>query len=261
MSSFDTLAARLRFILVTPSLPANIGAAARALRTMGFARLVVVAPLAADFKQDAQARALATHGADLLECAQVCADLPEALAGVTTAFAMTGYAREFGPPLVDARAAAATLRESLEQDAGAEVAFVFGPERTGLLNEDVERCHACCAIAADPQHGSLNLAQAVQVAAYECRWALMQEDVVGPSAFAAEPPAELAAAERFYEHLERALVAVGYLDPATPRRLMSRLRRLFGRARPTATELDVLRGICAAMEQPKRERAGRRRVP
>lgn len=258
MRSFDALAGRVLFVLVTPSLPANVGAAARALRTMGFARLVVVAPEMPQFRSDAQAQALATHGADVLARAAVVDDLPAALAGVTHAFAMTGYAREFAAPLVDLWVAAADTRRLLDASAHGDVAFVFGPERSGLLNDDVERCQTCCAIAADNEHGSLNLAQAVQVTAYECRRALVE--AVPAVRFAVEPAADLAAVEQFYQHLERALVAIGYLDAAVPRRLMSRLRRLFGRAQLTATEVDILRGICAAIEQPKRERAGRKRA-
>lgn len=259
MSDFAALAPRLRFILVTPSLPANIGAAARAVHTMGFTQLVVVAPDEPAFKDDPQARALATHATQVLAQAQVQPNLAAALAGVTRAYAMTGYARQFGPPLVELRDAVAESHALLRAQLVGEVAFVFGPERNGLLNEDVERCQACCAIAADPEHGSLNLAQAVQVTAYECRRVLAQAAALAPSPFAEEPPADLEAVEKLYGHLEQALVAVGYLDPAAPGRLMARLRRLLNRAGLTQTEIDVLRGICAAMEEPKRERAGRKR--
>lgn len=259
MSDFAALAPRLRFVLVTPSLPANIGAAARAVHTMGFTQLVVVAPDEPAFKDDPQARALATHATQVLAQAQVLPSLASALAGVTRAYGMTGYARQFGPPLVELRDAVAESHALLRAQPAGDIAFVFGPERNGLLNEDVERCQACCAIAADPEHGSLNLAQAVQVTAYECRRAMALGSALAPSPFADEPPADLAAVEKLYGHLEQALLAVGYLDPAAPGRLMARLRRLFNRAGLTQTEIDVLRGICAAMEAPKHERAGRKR--
>ncbi len=259
MTDFASLAPRLRFVLVTPSLPANIGAAARALRTMGFAQLAVVAPEDPAFKDDPQARALATHGTPVLASAAVHATLAEALAGVGRAYAMTGYARQFGPPLMDVREAARETDALLRTQSQAEIAFVFGPERSGLLNDDVERCQACCAIAADPEHGSLNLAQAVQVTAYECRRALAGAEALAPSRFADEPPADLHAVEKFYVHLEQALVAVGFLDREQPGHLMARLRRVFNRAGLTQTELDVLRGICAAIELPKHERIGRKR--
>lgn len=259
MSEFTALAPRVHFVLVTPSLPANIGAAARALRTMGFAQLAVVAPEDGAFKDDAQARALATHGTPVLAQASVHATLADALAGVRRAYAMTGYARQFGPPLVDVRAAAHEADLLLRAQPVGEVAFVFGPERSGLLNEDVERCQACCAIAADPEHGSLNLAQAVQVTAYECRRALAGATALAPSRFAGEPPADLQAVEKFYAHLEQALVTVGFLEREQPGHLMARLRRVFNRAGLTQTELDILRGICAAIELPKHERVGRKR--
>lgn len=259
-SAFAALAARVRFVLVAPSHPGNIGAAARAIKTMGFPRLSVVAPLAPDFRAHADAVALATHGVDVLASAATEPDLTQALRGVHLAFAASGYAREFGPRLVDLRAAAAEARTALAAPER-EVAFVFGTERSGLTNEDVERCHACCAIPADPRHGSLNLAQAVQVVAYECRMALLQSLhlplVANP--FEAETPASVDATERMLDHLERALVALGYLDPADPRRLLARLRRMLTRAQPTASEVDILRGIAAAIIQRKSERVGTRR--
>jgi tRNA/rRNA methyltransferase len=255
------LAARVRFVLVAPSHPGNIGAAARALKTMGFTQLHVVAPREPGFADHADAVAFATHGADLLTTAQVHATLADALTGVSLAFAMTGYAREFGAQVLDLRAAAAQAHVELAAQPGAQIAFVFGGERNGLSNADVGRCQRCCAIPADPQSGSLNLAQAVMVCAYECRLALTGGAVdAGMLPFDDEPPASVDRLEGFYEHLERALVAAGFLHPTEPRRLMSRLRRLFARARPTPTEVDILRGIAAALEQPKRERIGSRKA-
>lgn len=259
---FARRASRVRFVLVAPSHPGNIGAAARAIKTMGFARLAVVAPRKPDFKSHAEAIALAAGATDVLQRASVHPDLVDALRGVHFALAMTGYSREFGPRLVDLRAAAAQARTLLDAGgaAAAEVAFVFGTERSGLRNEDVERCHACCAIAADPAHPSLNLAQAVQVAAYECRLAL-HSAAVPHDRFAAEPPASVDATEGMLAHLERALTAIGYHDPAEPKHLMARLRRLFARARPTQSEIDILRGVCAAIESRKDERRGRKQDP
>jgi tRNA/rRNA methyltransferase len=252
-------AARLRFVLVEPSHPGNIGAAARALKTMGLVALHVVAPRAADFAVHAEAVALATHGADLLAAARVHATLGEALAGVSLAFAMTGYAREFGPPLLDLRSAAALAADELQLPSG-DIAFVFGTERSGLTNAQVEQCQRCCAIPADARHGSLNLAQAVMVAAYECRLALYGTSIAPQAApFDAEPAASVERLEGFYEHLERALIASGFLDGEAPKKLMPRLRRLFARARPSDKEVDILRGICATLETPKRERIGRKR--
>ena len=256
-----SLADRLRFVLVAPSHPGNIGAAARALKTMGLARLAVVAPREAGFREHADALAFAANAPDVLRAATDHATLTEALQGVQLAFAMTGYAREFGPRLIDVRAAAQEARAALA-DTDAEVAFVFGTERSGLENEDVERCQRSCAIPANPAFSSLNLAQAVQVAAYECQLALRGtpggkdgQRRFGPE----EAPAPIEALEGFYAHLEQALIVVGALDPDEPKRLMQRLRRLFNRARPTQTEIDVLRGVTAAIIESRADRAGRKR--
>lgn len=269
-AALAALAARIRFVLVEPVHPGNIGAAARAIKAMGFGRLAVVAPQARGWREHAEAIAMATHGAEVLAHAPLEPDLTSALRGVHLAFATTGYAREFGPRLVDLRGAAAEVRAALA-DPAREVAFVFGTERSGLTNADVERCQACCAIPADPRFGSLNLAQAVQVVAYECRLALLESigaDPIGKpavakplvgNAFEAEPPASVDATERMLDHLERALVELGYLDPAEPRRLLARLRRLFTRAQPTASEIDILRGVAAAIIRRKSERKGERK--
>jgi tRNA/rRNA methyltransferase len=213
----------------------------------------VAAPRVADFRRDPEAVARAVNAADVLAAATDHADLVTALASVTRAYAMTGYTREFGPPLVDLRTACLDSSVHLGVPAH-EVAFVFGTERSGLTNDEVERCHASCAIPADPVHGSLNLAQAVQVAAYEMRLALQAEPPA--SRFEAEPAATVQALEGMYDHLAQALVALGYLDPEVPRKLLARLRRLFTRAHPTASEVDIVRGICAAIITRKADRAG-----
>lgn len=240
---------------MAPSHPGNIGAAARALKTMGWQRLAVVAPKVEQFRTHEAAVAFASNAQDVLRSATAHVSLSDALQGVHLAFAMTGYAREFGPRLIDLRAAAAEACGALAE--AGDVAFVFGTERDGLRNEDIERCQACCAIPADADYGSLNLAQAVQVAAYECRLALGGAAAVA-SRFGAEPPAPIESIEAMHRHLEQALVALGYLDPAQPRRLLARLRRLLTRARPTATEVDILRGIAAAIIERKSARVGRK---
>ncbi len=252
------VADRIRFVLVEPSHPGNIGAAARAIRTMGFGRLAVVAPREPGFRHHEEALAFATHAAGVLEAASVHERLAQALEGVRLSFAMTGYAREFGPPLLDLHSAAARARAHVAGEPG-DVAFVFGAERNGLANDDIERCSACCAIAADPQASSLNLAQAVQVAAYECRLAIFGM-AIDPrlTPFEAEAPASHDRIEGMFEHLAQALVELGYLDPAQPKRLMSRLRRLLARAQPSDAEVDIVRGIAAAIIQRRAERAGRK---
>ncbi len=233
------------------------------MKTMSFRRLIVVNPRLAEYREHPDAVALATGGADVLAASQTCSTLAQALADVTTAFAMTGYDRQFGPPMLDVRSAALHGARKLTERADGDVAFVFGTERDGLRNEDVERCQFCCAIPASTEFSSLNLAQAVQVAAYECQLALRGDTHIQPgqTRFAdAEAAASVEALEGLYAHLEQAMVAIGYLDPNEPKRLMARLRRLFNRAHPTPTELDVLRGISAAIIESRRERAGRKKA-
>ncbi|HVE90036.1 MAG TPA: RNA methyltransferase [Burkholderiaceae bacterium] len=262
-TSIHTVFDRIRFVLVAPSHPGNIGAAARAMKTMGFRRLVVVNPRVAEYREHREAVALATGGADVLAASETCVNLAQAVAGVTMAYAMTGYDRQFGPPMIDVRHAASKTAHALSASGQGDIAFVFGTERDGLRNEDVERCQFCCAIPASAEFSSLNLAQAVQVTAYECQLALRGCTEIQPeqTRFAEdESPANVDALERLYAHLEQAMVAIGYLDPDEPKRLMTRLRRLFNRARPTQTELDVLRGISAAIIESRSERAGRKKV-
>jgi tRNA/rRNA methyltransferase len=255
------VADRIRFVLVEPSHPGNIGAAARAIKTMGFARLVVVHPKHDDYREHPEAVALATGASDVLAASESFPGLAAALSGVQMAFAMTGYDRQFGPPLADLRTCAAEAASRLQRD-GEQVAFVFGTERSGLTNEDVERCQRSCAIPADPGFSSLNLAQAVQVTAYECQLAMRGTVAIqqGQRRFAEEEgAAPVEALEGFYSHLEQALIIVGALDPEEPKRLMQRLRRLFNRAHPTQTEIDVLRGITAAIIESRADRVGRKR--
>ena len=259
-AEFALLGGRVRIVLARPSHPGNIGAAARALRTMGFARLLVVAPRDADFRNAPEALALAAHAADVLAAAEVHATLDAALAGVRYSYAMTGYTREFGPPLVDLRSAAQQTRADLLAGRQGDVAFVFGSERDGLLNDEVERCSRCCAIPAAAAADSLNLSQAVQIAVYELRLALAGGSRIEAALqrFVDAAPAEHAALEGLYAHVEQALQALGYLDPEAPKRLMSRLRRIGARANLSATEVDILRGIAAAAIAPRNTRSGRK---
>jgi len=262
--------ARLRFVLVEPSHVGNIGASARAICTMGFVRLCLVRPRDPQFRSAPEALALAASATDVLAQASVYDTLEEALQGVHLAVATTGYAREFGPEPVELRAAARRGAQLVHEEAG-ELAFVFGPERTGLCNRDVQCCHASCAIPADPQRGSLNLAQAVQVVAYECRRELLAQ--AGQSAAApvrrdqtvrapraAAPAASVDQIESMFAHLEQALIAVGYLDPDQPKHLMERLRHLLQRAQPSASEVDILRGVASAIILPRKLRAGTKRA-
>lgn len=247
---------RVRFVLVEPTHCGNIGAAARAIRAMGFRGLSVVAPREPDYRSAREAVALAANAVEVLRDSRSHPTLTEALDGVTLAFAMTGYAREFGPPHRPLREATLQAAGWMRQEHG-PVAFVFGTERTGLTNRDVQRCHISCAIPADARLGSLNLAQAVQVTAYEMRCALaLPEDAPAPL-----PPggAPVEMIEKLFVALEQALTAIGFHDPLQPKRSMERLRSLFARAGLSVSEAELLMGICAAIVEPKHLRAGRTR--
>ena len=247
---------RVRFVLVEPTHCGNIGAAARAIRAMGFRSLSVVAPREPDYRSAGDAVALATNAVAVLQDSRSHPTLIDALDGVTLAFAMTGYQREFGPPHRPLREAAVQAVAWLQQGSG-PVAFVFGTERTGLTNRDVQRCHVSCAIPADARLGSLNLAQAVQVTAYELRCALgLPQDASAP-ALPGGAPVEMI--ERLFVALEQALTAIGFHDPLQPKRSMARLRSLFARAGLSVSETELLLGICAAIVEPKHLRAGLKR--
>jgi tRNA/rRNA methyltransferase len=240
-----------RFVLVEPSHPGNVGAAARALKTMGFSRLVLVSPRVPHVQSDPEAIAMASGADDVLASAHVVPTLADALSGVHWSIALTARLREYGPPQWTPRAAAGAARE---QAVRGEIALVFGNERTGLSNEDVERCSALAHIPANPAYSSLNLAQAVQVLAYELRTAYLSDVEATPATPAAaqgsagqgEPVGARAASdeiESMYAHLESALVALEFLDPANPKKLMSRLRRLFARSGLEREEVNIVRGI------------------
>jgi tRNA/rRNA methyltransferase len=235
---------RVRFVLVSPSHPGNVGAAARAIKTMGFSDLVLVTPRLSDVKADPEAQAMASGADDVLAQARVVGSLEEALSGVHWSVALSARPREYGPPLTAPRAAAEQAIAEMAE--GANVALVFGNERTGLSNDDVARCSAIAHIPANPVYSSLNLAQAIQVLAYEMRLACLQ--TVAPGDVAATATATSARAstddiEGMYAHFEQALIALKFLDPANPKKLMARVRQLFGRSGLEPEEVNILRGI------------------
>lgn len=253
MNSADPLA-RIRIVLVSTQHPGNIGASARAMLTMGLTNLVLVQP---DRFPHPQARATATHALDVLERARVVSSLDEAIADCGWVVALSARPRTLGDePLRPWQAA----ERALAVAQAAPVAFVFGCERTGLLNEEIERCHATTLIPTNPGFSSLNLSQAVQIVAYELRRAASPEQVE-VSAKKKHPwlherygPPAAEDMERFYEHLERILLSTGFLDPANPRVLMRRLRTYFNRSAPDRNELNILRGILTSLERPKNRR-------
>lgn len=231
---------RLRVVLVRTSLPANIGAAARAMLTMGLTRLVLVAP--ARFPH-ADATALASGATAVLDGARVVATLDEALAGTRLSIGFSARPREFAGRVMALRAAAT---EAVGVARDHDVALVFGTEMSGLTNTELARCSVVATIAANPDYGSLNLAAAVQVAAWELRAAALGGDVWKAPRFAAATHDEI---EALHAHAQRTLVALGFLDPRRPRRLMPRLRRLFARAGLEREEVNILRGILTRIDE------------
>ncbi|MHB1620620.1 MAG: tRNA (cytosine(32)/uridine(32)-2'-O)-methyltransferase TrmJ [Sulfuricella sp.] len=231
----------IRIVLSHTSHPGNIGAAARAMKTMGLERLYLVNPKAFP---DPVADARAAGALDVLENARVCATLDEALAGTVLVVAVTARRRDLSHEMLSAHQAASSMLELALQG---EVALLFGTEMSGLSNAELDKCQLLATIPANPEFTSLNLASAVQILAYELRMAFLGEAEV-PVAKAMEA-ASFEDVERFYQHLERTMIDTGFLDPACPGRLMQRLRRLFARARPEKEEVSILRGILTSVEK------------
>ncbi|MGZ8259966.1 MAG: RNA methyltransferase [Caldimonas sp.] len=231
-----------RFVLVGTSHAGNVGAAARAIKVMGFADLVLVAPRWANVQRRAEAIALASGATDVLAGARVVATLAEALDGVSYACATAMTPRDFGPKTHAPRELFATLAPTTHR-----VAFVFGSERYGLANDDVYACNACLTIPTDPAYGSLNLAQAVQLIAYDWR----QARGGFPVAACDDDPrrADAVAVRGVIEHWQQALEAIGFLDPAAPKKLVPRLHRLAHRAELSVEEVHILRGIARAISE------------
>ena len=236
---------RVRIVLSHTSHPGNIGAAARAMKTMGLSRLALVNPKSFP---DPEAVSRAVGADDILERAMVCSSLDEALSGCIYAVAASARHRSLGPAPMQARESGpVVLERALEGD----VALVFGNETAGLSNEEVQRCQATVFIPANPEYTSLNLGAAVQLLCYELRLAAFigRPPVVTKAVPFASPLATNDDVERFYAHLERVMIATEFLDPAQPKRLMPKLRRLFGRAELERDEINILRGILDAVEK------------
>lgn len=246
MNAADPLK-NIRVVLCETAHPGNIGAAARALKTMGLEQLTLVAP---EHFPDPQAEWLAVGATDVLRGARVCASLDEALAGSAFTVACTARPREVAVPMVAAREAAARIVEVARSQS---VALVFGNETYGLTAAEVGKCQLLATIPADPKFSSLNVAAAVQVLAYELRLAALGATVRNSSG---KPPehATHEEIERFYEQLERSLLEAGFLNPRSPKKLMARLRRLFGRTQLEQEEVNILHGVIKTLATPKPKR-------
>jgi len=234
----------IRIVLVGTTHPGNIGAVARAMKNMGLEDLALVNPR---YFPDQEATARASGAEDLLESAAVHESLRDAIADCVFVAGASARPRTINWPCLDARDCALRL---LAESVRGPVAAVFGPEKSGLSNADLDHCDTLLTIPANPDFSSLNLAMAVQVVTYELLAAQAQKL---PEHAADAPPATSAELEHFYEHLERVLTELDFLDPDNPRHLMRRLRRLFIRARLDKNEVNILRGILAAVDR-QRER-------
>ena len=239
-------AARLRIVLVGTQHPGNIGSAARAMKTMGLSRLVLVAPERAP---DVESWALAAGAGDVLDNALTVATLAEAIADCRFVLGCTARSRRVALEELLPRDAAG--RALAEAATGAEVALVFGRERTGLTNDELQLCHAAVHIPANPDYSSLNLAAAVQVLSYELRLAMLaaQPAPVPADAGRDDPPASHAELEGFFSQLGETLDAIDFHKGRAPQSAMRKLRRVFLRADLDAREVRLLRGILADAER------------
>jgi TrmH family RNA methyltransferase len=228
---------KIHIVLIETSHPGNIGAAARAMKNMGLSKLRLVRP-----KQFpcAEATARASGADDILANAQVYDQFEESLQDCHLILGTSARPRSIAWQMLTPRGCA----EQAIQTAG-NVALVFGREHSGLTNEELDRCHYWVQIPTNPAFSSLNLAAAVQVLSYELRGVVENTLSTVPLS---EPPASTEAMLQFYAHLEQTLINLEFLDPEKPRRLMRRLHRLFNRAQPNDSELNILRGILSAAE-------------
>ena len=233
----------IRVVLTQPSHPGNIGATARAMKTMGLDALYLVNPR---HFPHAEADARATGALDVLRQAQVCASLPEALRDCVLAVATSSRQRELRHEMIDARDVA---QVAVNTAASHPVALVFGNETSGLSNEEAGLCNLWAHVPTNPEYASLNLAAAVQIFAYELRMAAIDGEVrVAPEFM----PATNEQVEHLYRHFEQTMIATGFLDPTNPKRLLPRLRRLLARARLESDEVNILRGFLNTFCKPPR---------
>jgi len=248
-ASLENRLAKVRVILINTTHPGNIGATARAMKVMGLSSLHLVTP---KIFPNAEAIAMASGADDLLQSAVVHESLDSALAGCPLVLGTSARLRSLSMPMLDVRKAS---EQAMAESASHEVAVLFGRERYGLTNEEMQRCQFLVNIPSNPAYSSLNLAQAVQIMGYELRVAAM-----GGAGISVPPldwaPVDDSQMEGFFQHLEQTLLDIRFLNPKQPKRLMLRLRRLFNRARPDQNEINILRGILKASQQSSKQGRG-----
>lgn len=235
----------IRIVLVETSHTGNMGSTARAMKTMGLSSLYLVNPLV---KPDSQAISLSAGASDVIGNATIVDTLDEALAGCSLVIGTSARSRTLPWPMLEPRECGELSAKAAQT---APVALVFGRERVGLTNEELQKCNYHVCIPANPEYSSLNLAMAVQIIAYEVRVAnLALLEAAKPQIEYEETPYPLVDdLERFYQHLEKTLLETGFIRQAHPGQVMSKLRRLFTRARPESQELNILRGILTSIEK------------
>ena len=238
----------MKIVLVGTTHPGNIGAAARAMKTMGLSQLVLVEPR--KFPHE-EATARASGADDILQHAKVVDTLDQALDGCSMVFGMTARKRRLSSEALNPAAAVTQAISSAADSIGSNIAFVFGREHSGLTNEELDRCNYLVHIDANPEYSSLNLGAAVQVVSYEIRKQLVENEAEQTEE-AEEDKTELATAdemELFYQHLEKVLTDIKFYNPDNPRKLMRRMRRLFNRPNMDKNEMNIMRGILTAVER------------
>jgi tRNA (cytidine32/uridine32-2'-O)-methyltransferase len=237
----------IRIVLVETSHTGNMGSTARAMKTMGLTNLYLVNPLV---KPDSQAIALAAGASDVIGNATIVDTFDEAIAGCRLVVGTSARSRTLPWPMLEPRECGVRAVQEGEQG---PVALVFGRERVGLTNDELQKCHYHVAIPANPDYSSLNLAMAVQILAYEVRVAFLDRQQAEATPVEESPYPLVDDIERFYQHLEQTLVHTGFIRAAHPGQVMSRLRRLFARARPEAQELNILRGMLTSIEKQDKQ--------
>ena len=240
--------AKVAIILHEPSHPGNVGATARAMKVMGLTDLRIVNPRFTNMLSLPQAIAFSSGASDILARAQLFPTIEDALADTQWSVAMAMIARHWSGPQYSPRQAADEVHTRLREGRAQKIAFLFGPERTGLSNRAVLQCRALCQIPSNPAYGSLNLAQSVQIVSYELRMAALQTLTVDPTLNRQEPQASHIAIKGMLKHLQQALIDIEFLDPKVPKRLMERLTSLFARTELSVKEVDILRGIARQMQ-------------
>jgi tRNA/rRNA methyltransferase len=270
---------KTRFILINTSHAGNVGAAARAMKTMGFTDMVLVAPRWANVLRREETIQRASGALDVLNNARIVETLDEALDGMTHLCATAMTPRDFGPPtrgprehfellLKDERFRQQIRRlepdltpktdELANSEAEAAISasgmgFLFGSERFGMTNDDVYRCNVALSIPTNPKFGSLNLGAAIQLIAYEWRLTLggfePESSESASVGVESKPLADAAQVTGMLQHWEKSLADIGFLDPAAPKKLMPRLNQLFNRAALSPEEIHILRGIAKAMSE------------